>query len=128
MALVIGDRAVANAARDDTQLAGPELTHPRLELQPEPSSNDEERLVFVVVRVPIEGPMHAGQLDLLSVEIGRNVRRPQALDALEGVLEVEHPRRLFAHTVARRRGAIGSKRPPGSHFVTYPATALAATE
>ena len=105
----VGDGVVLKPAGDDDDLAGVDdlfddfalfVAH----LHPKAAGEDEEEFVFVGVVVPGELAFEFGELDLLPVELGDDVRRPCRVELGELVVEVDGFNRHGCSRVRRRSG------------------------
>ena len=79
--LLVGHRAVLDAAGHDQEraLLQPDVSVP--ELHAEAALHDEEKLILVVVVVPDERPLELDELHLLAVQLGDDLGLPLLAEA-----------------------------------------------
>src|SRR6476659_2592272 len=65
-----------DSSRDDEKIASPELDLTITQLHPESTAMHEEHLVFVVVMMPYELADELHDLDVLTVQLADDLRRP----------------------------------------------------
>jgi len=74
--LVVRDRPMLHASRDDEELALFERDGMVAKFHPEPAPNHQEQLIFVVMVMPDEGALKLDQFHLLTVQITDDLWRP----------------------------------------------------
>jgi hypothetical protein len=87
--LLIGDRAVLDAARDDEDVALAELDVSVTELDREPPLEDEKEIVRVGVRVPDELALDLPDLDLVVVVVTDDPRLEVLVEGRELLREID---------------------------------------
>jgi hypothetical protein len=87
--LLVGDRTVLDAARDDEDVALAELDVSVTELDRQPSLEDEEEVVRVGVRVPNELALDLPDLDLVLVVVTDDPRLEVLVDGRELLREID---------------------------------------
>jgi hypothetical protein len=87
--LLIGDRAVLDAARDDEDVALAELEVSVTELDREPPLEDEKEIVRVGVRVPDELALDLPDLDLVVVVVADDPRLEMLVEGRELLREID---------------------------------------
>ena len=89
MRLLVGDRAVLDAARDDKEVSLAELDVPVAQLDREPPLEDEKEVVRVGVRVPDELALDLPNLDLVVVVVADDPRLEVLVDGRELLREID---------------------------------------
>ena len=93
MRLLVGNRAVLDAARDDEELSLAELDVPVAQLDRQQPFEDEEEVVRVGMRVPDELAFDLPDLDLVLVVVADDsrlevlVERRELLREIDGVVQ-----------------------------------------
>ena len=89
MCLLVGDRAVLGASRDDEDVALIELDVSMPELDREPPLEDEKEIVRVGVRVPDELALDLADLDLVVVVVADDPRLKMLVEGRELLREID---------------------------------------
>jgi hypothetical protein len=87
--LLIGDRAVLDAARDDEDVALAEFDVSVTELDRQPPLEDEKEIVRVGVRVPDELALDLADLDLVVVVVADDPRLEALVECRERLREID---------------------------------------
>jgi hypothetical protein len=87
--LLVGDRAVLGASRDDEDVALIELDVSMPELDREPPLEDEKEIVRVGVRVPDELALDLADLDLVVVVVADDPRLKMLVEGRELLREID---------------------------------------
>ena len=89
MRLLVGDRAVLDAARNDEEVSFLQLDVPVPQLDRQASFEDEEEVVRLGVRVPDELALQLPDLDLVVVVIADDARLEVLLERRELLREID---------------------------------------
>ena len=81
--LLLGDGPVLDALRDHDDIARADLDFPVPKLHGHPPPDDVEQLVLFIVGMPEEFPLNLGELDVLAIELGNDLRSPLVLEQTE---------------------------------------------
>jgi hypothetical protein len=87
--LLIGDRAMFDATRDDEEVSLAELGVPIAELDRQPPLEDEKEIVRVRVRVPDELALDLPDLDLVVVVVADDSRLEVLVEGRELLGEID---------------------------------------
>jgi hypothetical protein len=74
--LLLGDRAVLDAARNDNKLAFSERQALIAKVHPEAASQDQKEFIFFGMLVPDEFTLKLHQLHVLAIQFANNARIP----------------------------------------------------
>src|SRR3712207_6106156 len=98
MCLLVGARAVLDAARDDEELARAKVDVAITQLDRQATCQHEEEVVRLVVLVPDELAFYLDELHLVVVQASDDLRAPAVVERRQLVGEVDRLGRSAAHS------------------------------